>query len=299
MAATWADLIEQTRGRIRGLLPTAVNELAASPDASTTSLTLAVDAGDTGIGAGSVVEIGSELVRVGSVSTVTLSSCIRGWAGSTAAAHTSGDMVISDSSVTVLEIIDALNATMVDMTARGLHLMYTETFTPNGAKTLFEVTTANAERVWAVQGRNSSESTKPMISPRWQAFYNLASGIASSGIAVQFEKIYATGVELYAIVGRSLPAVGALTASPATDGLDAEYHDVAALGAAALLLEGEEANRNAATGLSSSRRGGEVPPGSLSSAAEVLRRHYDRRCGREAARLQAKFPPLGVIHADL
>ena len=299
MAATWADLIDQTRGHLRGLLPTAVNELAASPDGSTTTLTLAVDAAETGIGAGSVIEVGSELIRVGSASTVTLSSCIRGWAGSTAAAHTSGDTVISDSSVTVLEIIDALNATMVDMTARGLHLMFTETFTPDGTKTMFEVTTADAERVWAVQGRNSSETTKPLISPRWQAFYNVVSGIASSGIVVQFEKVYATGVNLYAIVGRALPSVGTLTTNPVSDGLDSQYHDIAALGAAMLILEGEEAARNTAVGLASSRRGGEIPPGSLSSAAEVLRRHYDRRCGREAARLQAKFPPLGVLHADI
>jgi hypothetical protein len=87
-----------------------------------------------------------------------------------------------------------------------------------------------------------------------------------------------------------LTAQGLDTDLVATCGLSDSMLDIPPLGAAAGLLLATEGRRAQVTSQGDSRRPGEVPPGSNSSAAREMRRRYEQRVNDEAARLIVKNP---------
>ena len=113
-AQTWID---RTRDLLLSGTVEAINRLNAGIDSSTSTLVTEFATGP--IVAGSVMEIGTELMYVTSVSGTTV-GVMRGYGGSAAAAHSAADVIRASPAFPANMILDALNDDLNDLSARGL-----------------------------------------------------------------------------------------------------------------------------------------------------------------------------------
>lgn len=107
-AQTWID---KTRDLLLAGTVEPINRLNADMSAGASTATIEFDAGP--IVVGTVLEVGTEQMFVTSVSGTTV-GVIRGYGGSDAAAHSSGDITRSNPSYPAHMILDALNDDLND-----------------------------------------------------------------------------------------------------------------------------------------------------------------------------------------
>ena len=202
-AQTW---IEETKNL---LLTDYVEEhdvLATGVNDSATTLNFTYDT--AGIVEGSLIEIGTELMYVFSVNATNNDATVkRGFRGTTAANHSSGDLVTVNPKFPAQLVLNAINDELADLSSpqNGLYQMKTVEFTYNVAQDGYNLTDVTDDILSIYQVTYTdvgSENTEPVL-PTWtlrrdRKTSSFASGYAlvlhddaSSGQAVRVQ--YKTG----------------------------------------------------------------------------------------------------------
>ena len=117
-AQTWID---RTRDLLLSGTVETINRLNGVIN-STTSGTFTIELAAGPIAPGAVVEIGTELMYVTSVSGLNV-GVIRGYGGSTAATHADNSIIRVSPQYPAHMILDALNDDLNDLSAQGLYQM--------------------------------------------------------------------------------------------------------------------------------------------------------------------------------
>jgi len=251
---------------------------------------------------GVVIELNAELMYVISVVSTTI-SVLRGYAGSTAATHTTSDIVRVSPKFPTHRIISSLNDDLSDISspAHGMFQMRTTTFTYNGGVAGYNLDTSGSvvdsiyEVTHAAVGVLANEPE--IIS--WRLKRDRDTGSFASGNAL----ILYDG----AIPGRTVRVLYKSALTPITDGttersatgLPTTAYDLPPLGAAMALMTTRPIRREFLDAQGTSRMGEEVPPGAISASFRDLMGRRKARLEAETARLTAQYPQQWPRHSSV
>ena len=176
-AQVWVD---KTRDFLLSGTVEPINRL--NGDISDTASSLNVELDPDTIVSGSIIEIGTELMYVTSVSGLSV-GVIRGYGGSTAVAHSSLDIIRSNPQYPAHMILDALNDDLNDLSAQGLYQMKVATFTYSASTQGYDL----ASDVLSVHRVTFTDESGDLSEPevrRWSLRRNRLSSTFSSGTAL-------------------------------------------------------------------------------------------------------------------
>ena len=183
-AQVWID---STRDMLLSGYVEELDLVTTAPPPATTGTTLVVQGIASSIVKGVVIEVNAELMYVISVTSTTI-SVMRGYAGSTAATHTAGDIVRVSPKFPTNRIISSLNDDLADLSApgQGLFQMKTTSFTYNAGVdgyNLEGLTSAEIDSIYSVTYADiGTEAAEPDVSS-WRLRRNRDTASFSSGLA--------------------------------------------------------------------------------------------------------------------
>lgn len=290
---TTTDLIDATLDFLLGGQDETVNTLAASVDTDDTTLTFTYDL--HGIVPGVMLGLGLEVVRVLDTSpTANTAVVLRGQRGSTAAAHSSGDVVVVGPRFSRWSVFRAINDDLADLSGRGLFQVKTVDLTYNPSIAGYDLTSVtDLEQVYSVRYEVPGASKEwPLLQPSQYRFdRNADTGDFASGFSIV---LYRGGYSGKAIrVAYKAPFTRLSTASDdvqTVSGLPATANDLPPLGAALRLQAGHESGRVAYEFQPDTRRPEEVPVGANLQTASGWRRLREDRIDSELKRLSRRYP---------
>ena len=289
-AQTWID---ETKNL---LLTDYVEEhdvLATDVNDSGTSFNFTHDA--AGIVAGSIIEIGTELMYVFSVNATNNDATVRrGFRGTTAAAHFQGDLVTVNPKFPAQQVLDAINDQLNDLSSpqNGLYQMKTVDFTFNAAQDGYDLTGVTDDIISVYQVTYSdvgAEAAEPVISS-WSLRRDRNTSSFASGYALILHDDGWAGQTVRVQYKTGFTALSATSTALSTVGLHSSAYDLPALGAALKLMSTRPVRREFIDEQGSSRRADEVPAGAISASMRDLRGLLDSRINAEATRLDSQYP---------
>lgn len=266
------------------------NKLAASIDSDDTSIVCAYDLG--GLRAGSVCEIGSELVYIWQADSATKTLTVeRGYGGTTAASHSSGAIIVLSPRFPRSFMLDAVNAELDDLssTANGLFRVVTVDLTYNGSDRQIDITGSGLIlELLDVRLRYESDDHPVIHSTRLQT--GLPTSDFPSGNTLVMDEPVMAGtlrVRYKAPFTRASSESSDLTTNCF---LPSTCDDIVEMGVIIRLMAGREIKRNFTESQSDTRRADEVPAGSISASITNIQRLRRERVIAEAGRLKAQYP---------
>lgn len=289
-AQTWID---ETKNL---LLTDYVEEhdvLATDVNDSGTSFNFTHDA--AGIVAGSIIEIGTELMYVFSVNATNNDATVRrGFRGTTAAAHFQGDLVTVNPKFPAQQVLDAINDQLNDLSSpqNGLYQMKTVDFTFNAAQDGYDLTGVTDDIISVYQVTYSdvgAEAAEPVISS-WSLRRDRNTSSFASGYALVLHDDGWAGQTVRVQYKTGFSALSTTSTALSTVGLHSSAYDLPALGAALKLMSTRPVRREFIDEQGSSRRADEVPAGAISASMRDLRGLLDSRINAEATRLDSQYP---------
>jgi len=266
------------------------NKLATSLDSSTTSVVLSYDLG--GLRTGSVFEIESELFYIWESNTATKTLTVeRGYAGTTAASHASGTLVTLSPRFPRVQMLDAVNAELDDLssTMNGLFRVITVDLTYNGSDRQINITNSGTIiELLDARLRYLADDYPVLNAVRLQT--GLPTTDFASGNTLVFDEPIMAGtvrVRYKAPFARATTEASDLT----TDCfLPATCDDIVETGVMLRMMNAREIKRNFIESQGDTRRPDEVPPGAVRDSSTSLVRLRRERIIAEAARLKAQYP---------
>jgi hypothetical protein len=266
------------------------NKLAASLDSSATSVVTTYDLG--GLRTGSVFEIESELLYVWNANPATKTLTVeRGYAGTTAASHTSGAILTLSPRFPRAQMLDAVNAELDDLssTMNGLFRVITVDLTYNGSDRQINITNSGTIiELLDARLRYLADDYPVLNSVRLQT--GLPTTDFASGNTLVFDEPVMAGtvrVRYKAPFARATTEASDLT----TDCfLPATCDDIVETGVMLRMMNAREIKRNFIESQGDTRRPDEVPPGAVRDSSASLARLRRERIIAEAARLKAQYP---------
>jgi hypothetical protein len=289
-AQTWID---ETKNL---LLTDYVEEhdvLATDVNDSGTTLNFTYDT--AGIVEGSIIEIGTELMYVFSVNSTNNDATVkRGFRGTTAAAHSSGDLVTVNPKFPAQFVLNAVNDELADLSSpqNGLYQMKTVELTFNAAQDGYNLTGVTDDILSIYQVTYSdvgAEASEPVISS-WTLRRDRNTSSFASGYALVLHDDGWPGQTVRVQYKTGFTALSATSTALSTVGLHASAYDLPSLGAALRLMSTRPVRREFIDEQGSSRRADEVPAGAISASMRDLRALRETRINAEAARLDQKYP---------
>jgi hypothetical protein len=266
------------------------NKLAAALDSSATSLTLTYDVG--GFRTGSVLECESELMYVWeSESTTKTLTVERGYAGTTAAAHSSSTVVTLNPRFPRAMMFDALNAELDDLssTMNGLFRVIATSISYNGSDRQLNVTSATSIiELMEVRLRYLSDDFPVIRRVRLQR--DLPTADFASGFAIVFDEPVMAGTLRVTYKSPFTRASTEASDMQSACFLPITCEDIVEVGIALRMMSAREIKRNFTESQSDTRRAEEVPPGAISNSVSQLTLLRRNRITAEAARLKAQYP---------
>ncbi len=266
------------------------NKLAASINDSATSIVLSYDLG--GHRAGSVVEVESELVYVWEANTATKTLTVeRGYAGTTAASHSSGALTTLNPRFPRQQMLDALNAELDDYssTANGLFKVVATTISYNGSDRQINLTSATSViELIDVRLRYLADDYPVIRGVRLQR--DLPTTDFASGFAIVFDDAVRSGSLRVRYKSPFTRATSESSDLTSFCGLPSTCDDLAELGVIIRMMAGREVKRSFIESQSDTRRADEVPPGASRDSTANLLRLRRERITAEAGRLKAQYP---------
>jgi|TARA_B100001996_G_scaffold215848_1_gene165915 hypothetical protein len=251
----------------------------------------------SGIVPGVVIEIGTELMYVQTVTGTTV-TVIRGYGGSTASAngHAVDSIVRVSPKFPSHRIISALNDDLADLSApnNGLFQMRTTTFTYNASVDGYNLDTSGKEilSVYSVTYADiGSEASEPDVM-NWRLKRNRETASFASGNALILYTGAWPGQKVNVTYKSPFDSISSGSTLRADTGLPTTAYDLLPLGAALSLMTAMPIRREFIDAQGSSRRAEEVPPGAISASMRDLRSRRDYRVQSEAARLVAQYPAM-------
>lgn len=266
------------------------NKLSASVNSSATSVVATYALG--GLRAGSVFEIDSELLYVWEADSATKTLTVeRGYAGSTAAAHSSGALITVNPRFPRAQMFDALNADLDDLssTANGLFRVVATSLTYNGADRQINIASSGTIiELLDVRLRYLADEYPIIHGVRLQT--GLPTSDFASGNSLVLDDAVMAGTLR---VRYKAPFVRASTeASDLTTDcfVPATCEDIVEMGVVLRMMAGREIKRNFIESQSDTRRADEVQAGAITQSIANIQRLRRERVIAEAGRLKAQHP---------
>lgn len=286
-------MVDEVKRHLLGGTPENLNRLATSANSSVTTITYEF-ATAGGINTGAVIEIDTELMYVWSVNTSTLVATVqRGYAGTTAASHSSGALIYVNPKFSQFAIFTALNQEIVDLSSptNGLFWVDTVDLTSVSGTSGYDFDIADYIDIHEVH----YEADSAMLAWKRVDDYRLVQAADStdfpSGRALMInEWIGESGGIVHVTVKRSFTQFASISADATTTNLASTMLDIPPLGAMVRLTATRGVKRAFDESQGEPRRAAEVNEQAMiqnSSAILSLRR---QRINSEAARLKQQYP---------
>ena len=265
------------------------NKIASSIDASTT--TVVTTYGLASLREQTVFEIGSELLYIWDSNTSTKTLTVeRGFGGTTAASHSSGDTITVSPKFPRKMVLDALNDELADLSSpmNGLFQMKTVDISYNGSDRMINLTgITSLIDVYDVRWRYMNDDY-PVVR-RYRLMRDMPTADFSTGYALAFdEPLLSSSVRV--IYKDAYTAFASEASTLSSTGASANLADLLVMGAQIRLLAGREVKRNFMESQGDTRRADEVPAGAMNASVTNLLRLRRDRIQAEAARLNRQYP---------
>ena len=266
------------------------NKLASAINSTDTTVTTTYDLG--GLRTGGVFQLGTELLYIWDAVPASKTLTVeRGYAGTTAASHSSGDVLTLNPRFPRAQMLDALNSEIDDLssTSNGLFRVVTVDLSYNGSDRQINITNSGTIlELLDVRLRYEADDHPVIHSTRIQT--GLPTADFASGNTLVFDEPVMAGTVR---VRYKAPFTRAATESSdlTTDCfLPATCDDIVELGLMIRMMAGREIKRNFTEAQGDTRRPDEVPAGAITNSITNLQRLRRERIIAEAARLKAQFP---------
>ena len=265
------------------------NKLAVSCDSSTTTLTLSYAL--NGVRENTVFEIGSEMMYVWeSNSTAKTLTVERGFGGTTASAHTAGDIVTVSPRFPRGQMLTALNSELSDLSSplNGLFQIKTVDLTYNGSDRMVNLTGVTSMLdLYDVRYRYLNDDYPVVRNVR--LLRDMPTADFASGFVLAFDTYVRSGT-VRVIYKAAYDQLATEASVLSTSGVGAELEDLLVLGVQIRMVAGREVKRNFTESQGDTRRAEEVPAGSVTNSINNLLRLRRDRIIAEAARLMRQYP---------
>jgi len=265
------------------------NKLAATITSSDTSITTSYDLNS--LRAGMVLEIESELLYIweATVSSKTL-VVERGYAGTTAAAHTAGAVITTNPRFPKAQMLDALNADIDDLSSpvNGLYRVLTTDITYNGSDRAIDLGVSSVIDLMEVRLRYLADDY-PVIS-KVRLNRNLPTADFPSGNAIVFDEPVMAGTLRVTYKAPFARLTSASQDIQTNAYVPTSMEDILEMGVLIRMMAPREIKRTFIESQGDTRRPDEVPVGSSrDSITNILRLRRDRIIA-ESARLKRQNP---------
>ena len=287
---TTATVIDRTLRQLLSGTVEARNKLASTINSSATSVTATYAL--ESLRAGQVFEIDSEMFYIweSDVSTKTL-TVQRGYAGTTAAAHTSGAIITASPRFPRAQVLEAINDELMDLSSpmHGLFQVKTLDYTYNGTDRMVNLTgvTSMIDLI-GVSVRYLNDDYP--VARKVKLVRDLPTDDFASGFAIKFDQNVYPG--RLRIVYKA--AYGGTT-SESTDinttcGVQESITDIVTIGTQIRLMSPREIKRNFTESQGDTRRAEEVGAGAVTASISNMKQLRKDRITAEAARLARAYP---------
>lgn len=294
--ATVDDLIDETEAHLTGLVGGSYNRLSADITTTTQqSIELEFDA--NGVVPGSVIGVGVEDIFVLEVSSDVVTKCIRGFRGSTAVIHATGDLVTVDPRFTRFRMFKAMQQEVASWGAR-LYAVSGDTITLADSTRGYTLDALGPRFLHVLQAQAEPTTIYTPNSSTWpDVEFRIARQMDTldfaGGNAIFFNDY------LYQGTGRRVrltyatkfdPTSWTVDSDPVEDtGLAESMLDIPPLGAAWRLMISQEVRRTDSSAQGQSRRAEEVPAAAALQSTQALKAMRDARIAEEQLTLLATY----------
>lgn len=285
------DILEESLRLLLGSQTEVENELLTDISDSDTNLSFAHDLG--ALAAGSVISIGLESMRVWSVDSTAKTAVVRrGYRGTTAAAHTTDEIVVVNPKYAKGSLVKALEQEVYDLSspANGLYRMGTFDLTYAPATVGYDVPTiSDFIDIYRLHQRLIGPGDAWTALTDWVLERNQSN---TSGLRLTIRR-GEPGQQIRVSYkhGFAWPSDIAINDDIATEtGIPASMHDILTLGILMRIGPPKEIQRNQPEAQGSSRRAEEVPPGAVTRSYTVISAQRQSRIRAEALRLSKIYP---------
>ncbi len=294
--------IDETRDMLLSGYVEELLRLGGSVDAAATTLNV-TGASNSGIASGVVIEVDLEAMYVTSTNGTNV-NVIRGYGGSTPAAHDTADILRVSPKFPAYRIMDALNNDLRDLSApdNGIFQMATTNFIYNASQDGYNmlkpdgVTPLTSEEVQSIYTVTFAdpipvEAREPEIRS-WRLKRDRNTTSFSSGMALILYGAAFPGKRVTVSYKSPLTLVTTTAQNKSETGLQSTAYDLLPLGAALALMSTAPIRREFLDAQGMHRRAEEVPPGAISASMRDLRVRREMRVSAEAARIAAMYPQV-------
>jgi len=265
------------------------NKLAASTDSSQTDIEMTYSLGS--LRENTVFQIGTELMYVWEVNTTSKTATVdRGYGGTTAAAHTIGDIVTVSPRFPRHQILNGLNADLADLSSpmNGLFQMKTVDVSYNGSDRMVNLTgVTEIIDLYDVRYRYLNDDYPIVRNVR--LLRDMPVSDFASGFVLAFDAPVRAG-SVRVLYKAPYTAFATEADTVAGAGGTASLDDLLILGAQIRVMAGREVKRNFTESQGDTRRAEEVPAGAVGGSILNLQRLRRDRIQAEAARLNRQYP---------
>ncbi len=266
------------------------NKLAASLTSGDTTVVTSYDLG--GLRTGSVFEIESELFYVWDASPATKTLTVeRGYAGTTAASHSSGNIITLSPRFPRAQMLDAVNADIDDLssTANGLFRVVTVDLTYNGSDRQVNITNSGTIiELLDTRLRYLADDHPVLNAVRLQT--GLPTTDFASGNTLVFDEPVMAGTVRVRYKAPFVRATSESSDLTTNCFLPSTCDDIIEMGVIMRLMAAREIKRNFIEAQGDTRRPDEVQPGAITNSIANIQRLRRDRIIAEAGRLKAQYP---------
>jgi hypothetical protein len=287
---TTATVIDRTLRQLLSGTVEARNKLASTINSSATSVTTTYAL--ESLRAGQVFEIDSEMFYIWEADTASKTLTVqRGYAGTTAAAHTSGAIITASPRFPRAQVLEAINDELMDLSSpmHGLFQVKTLDYTYNGTDRMVNLTgvTSMIDLI-GVSVRYLNDDYP--VARKVKLVRDLPTDDFASGFAIKFDQnVYPGRLRIV------YKAAYSGTTSESTDinttcGVQESITDIVTIGTQIRLMSPREIKRNFTESQGDTRRAEEVGPGAVTASISNMKQLRKDRITAEAARLARAYP---------
>lgn len=297
MTVTYADLVAET---VRRLMPAQMDLTATlTGGIAETAPTLKLAGPMTnGVSYGQRLGLGAEVVYVSDWTFgAGVATVIRGFDGSTAAAHSSGVTVLIEPKYTTFDIMGAINEELDGLSGPTvLFQVKTVTITYNPVFTGYDFPASTG--IYDILGIRYKIAPPthnyPPIKSWWWTDH-MTDPIYPSGKILKIDGGGWPGLPIHVWYAAAFTHLTELTQTvQAVSGFPLTANDLLPMGAAIRLTLGREIKRNFIESQPDPRKPPEVPPGAILNSVKGLQMLYQRRITQERAKLRLRYSKLRV-----
>ena len=287
---TAATVIDRT---LRQLLSGTVeprNKLASSISSSATSITVTYPL--EGLRAAQICEIGNELMYIWSVDSGTKTAIVeRGFNGSTASAHSAGDIIIVNPRFPRSQMLEAINDELSDLSSplNGLFQIKTVDIDYNGSDVMIDLDgVTGIIDLLTVSVRYMTDDYP--VARKVRLIRDVPTDDFPSGYALRFDQGVFPGRLRIVYKAPYVQATSEASDLATTCGVQNSVLDIVTLGTQIRLMAPREIKRNFTESQGDTRRAEEVTSGAIGNSLQNLQRLRRDRIQAEAARLMRGYP---------